>query len=148
MAETPRQIARLGDARLMCPGCGARTSPTAGTIFDRTRTPLTVWWFMACWLFAASEVAGERFIDRETIGDMLFYRDSLCRCEAVSNMPCTHCPSATPTAARPLECEIEAIFGALSDRIDELKDPPCPACNGEGYLWHEDDEDAEGVPCQ
>ena len=41
----------LGDRRLMCRGCGARTSPTAGTIFDRTRTPLTVW-FMACWLFA------------------------------------------------------------------------------------------------
>ena len=32
----------------MCRGCGVRTSPTAGTIFDRTRTPLTVWvlgWF-------------------------------------------------------------------------------------------------------
>ena len=27
---------------------------TAGTIFDRTRTPLTVW-FTACWLFAASK---------------------------------------------------------------------------------------------
>jgi transposase-like protein len=27
---------------------------TAGTIFDRTRTPLTVW-FMACWLFASQK---------------------------------------------------------------------------------------------
>jgi hypothetical protein len=45
---------RLGDRRLMCRGCGARTSPTAGTIFDRTRTPLTVW-FMACWLFATQK---------------------------------------------------------------------------------------------
>lgn len=27
---------------------------TAGTIFDRTRTPLTVW-FMACWLFATQK---------------------------------------------------------------------------------------------
>jgi transposase-like protein len=35
----------------MCSGCGGRTSVTAGTIFDRTRTPLTVW-FTACWLFA------------------------------------------------------------------------------------------------
>ena len=34
--------------------CGERTSPTAGTIFDRTRTPLTVW-FMACWLFATQK---------------------------------------------------------------------------------------------
>jgi hypothetical protein len=27
---------------------------TAGTIFDRTRTPLTVW-FSACWLFATGK---------------------------------------------------------------------------------------------
>jgi hypothetical protein len=27
---------------------------TAGTIFDRTRTPLTVW-FAACWLFATQK---------------------------------------------------------------------------------------------
>lgn len=45
---------RLGDGRFMCPGCGGRTSVTAGTIFDRTRTPLTVW-FTACWLFATGK---------------------------------------------------------------------------------------------
>jgi transposase-like protein len=45
---------RLGDGRLMCPGCGTRTSVTAGTIFDRTRTPLTVW-FTASWLFASGK---------------------------------------------------------------------------------------------
>jgi hypothetical protein len=45
---------RLGDGRLRCAGCGARTSVTAGTIFDRTRTPLTVW-FTACWLFATQK---------------------------------------------------------------------------------------------
>jgi transposase-like protein len=38
----------------MCTGCGARTSVTAGTIFDRTRTPLTVW-FTACWHFATGK---------------------------------------------------------------------------------------------
>jgi len=38
----------------MCAECGGRTSVTAGTIFDRTRTPLTVW-FNACWLFATSK---------------------------------------------------------------------------------------------
>ena len=35
----------------------ARVAPhdvTAGTIFDRTRTPLTVW-FTACWLFATGK---------------------------------------------------------------------------------------------
>lgn len=45
---------RLGDGRFMCSGCGARSSVTAGTIFDRTRTPLTVW-FTACWLFASGK---------------------------------------------------------------------------------------------
>jgi len=33
----------VGDGRIMCAGCGSRTSVTAGTIFDKTRTPLTVW---------------------------------------------------------------------------------------------------------
>jgi len=45
---------RLGDGRFMCSECGGRTSVTAGTIFDRTRTPLTVW-FTACWLFATGK---------------------------------------------------------------------------------------------
>ena len=44
----------LGDGRFMCAGCGGRTSVTAGTVFDRTRTPLTVW-FNVCWLFATSK---------------------------------------------------------------------------------------------
>ena len=44
----------LADARFKCSGCGARTSVTAGTIFDRTRTPLTGW-FTACWLFASGK---------------------------------------------------------------------------------------------
>ena len=38
----------------MCSGCGGRISVTSGTIFDRTRTPLTVW-FAACWLFSAGK---------------------------------------------------------------------------------------------
>ena len=45
---------RLGDGRIRCAGCGGRTSVTAGTIFDRTRTPLTVW-FTACWHFASGK---------------------------------------------------------------------------------------------
>jgi transposase-like protein len=44
----------LADGRFKCGACGERTSPTAGTIFDRTRTPLTVW-FTACWLFASQK---------------------------------------------------------------------------------------------
>lgn len=45
---------RLADGRYYCSACEARTSVTAGTIFDRTRTPLTVW-FHACWLFATGK---------------------------------------------------------------------------------------------
>ena len=50
-------IARLGSwrtGRYECGDCHERTSATAGTIFDRTRTPLTVW-FTACWLFATQK---------------------------------------------------------------------------------------------
>ena len=43
-----------GDRRWMCSTCGHRTSVTAGTIFHRTRTPLTVW-FAACWAFASAK---------------------------------------------------------------------------------------------
>lgn len=45
---------RVDDGRFMCPRCKKRTSVTAGTIFDRTRTPLTVW-FAACWYFATAK---------------------------------------------------------------------------------------------
>jgi transposase-like protein len=45
---------QLADGRFWCAACGKRTSVTAGTLFDKTRTPLTVW-FMACWLFATQK---------------------------------------------------------------------------------------------
>ena len=44
----------VADGRYKCAGCGKRTSVTAGTLFDRRRTPLTVW-FTACWMFAAQK---------------------------------------------------------------------------------------------
>ena len=44
----------LGDGRYKCAACGVRTAVTAGTLFDRRRTPLTVW-FTACWMFAAQK---------------------------------------------------------------------------------------------
>ena len=44
----------LADGRYECRECHERTSVTAGTIFDRTRTPLTVW-FTACWLLATQK---------------------------------------------------------------------------------------------
>ena len=45
---------RLGDGRFMCSGCGDRNSVILGTIFDWTRTPLTVR-FATCWLFATGK---------------------------------------------------------------------------------------------
>ena len=44
----------LRDGWIMCAVCGHRTSVTVGTIFDRTRTPLTVW-FTAYWLLATDK---------------------------------------------------------------------------------------------
>jgi transposase-like protein len=38
----------LSNGRRECSSCGRQTSATAGTIFHRTRTPLTVW-FAAAW---------------------------------------------------------------------------------------------------
>ena len=45
---------RLGDGRYRCGSCRRSTSLTAGTIFDKTRTPLTVW-FAAVWTFATQK---------------------------------------------------------------------------------------------
>lgn len=45
---------RMSNGKFRCSGCKVGTSVTAGTIFDRTRTPLTVW-FTACWLFATQK---------------------------------------------------------------------------------------------
>src|SRR5665648_1006406 len=39
---------RLSDARWLCGACKRKVSATAGTIFDKTRTPLTVWFTAAC----------------------------------------------------------------------------------------------------
>ncbi len=44
----------LGDGRYSCARCPVRMSVTAGTLFDRARTPLSVW-FAACWMFATSK---------------------------------------------------------------------------------------------
>lgn len=50
----PRRRLRLGGGRYECATCHGPTSVTAGTIFDRTCTPPTVW-FTACWLFATQK---------------------------------------------------------------------------------------------
>jgi transposase-like protein len=42
------------DGRFKCTLCETKTSITAGTLFDRRRTPLTVW-FAAVWMFATQK---------------------------------------------------------------------------------------------
>ena len=44
----------MADGRHKCGACGSRMAVTAGTLFDRRRTPLTVW-FAACWKFAGQK---------------------------------------------------------------------------------------------
>ena len=46
---------RLGDSRWKCGGCDRKVSATAGTIFDKTRTPLTVW-FATAWRMVGDKV--------------------------------------------------------------------------------------------
>lgn len=44
----------VADGGFKCASCKARTAVTAGTLFDRRRTPLTVW-FAACWMFSSQK---------------------------------------------------------------------------------------------
>ena len=46
---------RLSDGRWLCAGCKRKVSATAGTIFDKTRTPLTVW-FATGWRMVGDKV--------------------------------------------------------------------------------------------
>lgn len=45
---------RAGRSRLVCVDCGHQGSVTAGTIFDKTRTPLTLW-FAAAWYITSQK---------------------------------------------------------------------------------------------
>ena len=45
---------RMGDGRFWCERCRRRVSVTMGTIFHRTRTPLTVW-FAAAWYMTSAK---------------------------------------------------------------------------------------------
>ena len=45
---------RTGAGLWMCQECGRRTSMTAGTVFHRTRTPLSTW-FAAIWLLTSQK---------------------------------------------------------------------------------------------
>ena len=51
-----RRAWRISTGAQMCAECGLKTSVTAGTIFDRTRTPLSMW-FAAAW-FVCTQKTG------------------------------------------------------------------------------------------
>ncbi|GAA2163991.1 transposase-like zinc ribbon protein [Humibacillus xanthopallidus] len=51
---TAREFWRTGAGLWMCRSCGRRTSVTAGTIFHRTRTPLSTW-FAAIWFLTSQK---------------------------------------------------------------------------------------------
>ncbi len=46
---------KLADSRWKCGGCDRKISATSGTIFDKTRTPLTVW-FAVAWRMVGDKV--------------------------------------------------------------------------------------------
>ena len=48
------QVARNSRGRLICPSCRHQTTATAGTIFDKTRTELRVW-FAAIWTITSQK---------------------------------------------------------------------------------------------
>lgn len=48
------QVRSISRARLICPGCKHQTTATAGTIFDKTRTELRVW-FAAIWFITSQK---------------------------------------------------------------------------------------------
>ena len=68
----------LADSRWKCDGCDPKVSATAGTIFDKTRTPLTVW-FATAWRMVGDKV-DEYYLGgpepgipgRGTLGKVLF----------------------------------------------------------------------------
>lgn len=48
------QVERISRARLVCPACKHQATVTAGTIFDKTRTELRVW-FAAIWFITSQK---------------------------------------------------------------------------------------------
>ena len=52
--EASAQVGRNSRGRLICPSCRRQTTATAGTIFDKTRTELRVW-FTAIWTITSQK---------------------------------------------------------------------------------------------
>lgn len=94
-------------------------------------------------------VPAERFIDRETMGDMLFYSEEFEQISS-SRQQAMHALYVGDHERwpDPLEWEVEENFDALADRVHELRNPVCPDCDGEGHHWPDEEPEADGVPCR
>lgn len=55
---------RMGDGRFWCEPCQRRVSVTAGTLFHRTRTPLTVWFAVAWYMTSAKNGVSAKTLHR------------------------------------------------------------------------------------
>lgn len=57
---------RASRGRLVCRACGHQTTPTAGTIFEKTRVPLTTWftavWYVTGQKYGASALSLKRIL--------------------------------------------------------------------------------------
>lgn len=62
--ETPSGSWRLGDGRFWCERCRRRVSVTAGTLFHRTRTPLSVWFATAWYMTSAKNGVSAKTLHR------------------------------------------------------------------------------------
>ena len=90
----------------------------------------------------------ERFIDRETMGDMLFYTEQLKQISS-SRQEAAHALYVGDYAPwpDPGDWEIEANWDMLHMSVDEQLHPACPDCDGKGYTWPEGDDEQDGTPC-
>ncbi len=119
---------RMSDGRFRCAGCGHRTSVTAGTIFDRTRTPLTVW-FMACWMFATQKdgVSAQSLQRSLEIGSYQTAWAMLHRLRSVLIRP----GRRTPVGHRGGRRNVHRRRGAgAAWRASEGQEVPCSRCRG------------------
>ena len=62
---------QVADGRWKCARCSHRTSVTAGTIFDRTRTPLTVWFTDRSQEYVCEETGDEVVLMKDRDGHVI-----------------------------------------------------------------------------
>ena len=117
VADSPYRVSRI---RLMCRQCGHQATVTAGTIFDKTRTPLTVWlaaaWYITSQKQGVSALGLQRVLglgSYQTAWTMLHrFRRAMVRagreplkghCRGRRDLPGAHRPQASDLGEKPQE---------------------------------------------